>query len=177
MRGRVRDETGMALPVAMAVLALTLIIAGWVASTALDLHASSEDDRGSKRALGPADAGLAHARWRLNETSDPVAANECLLSGTRQAVAAGAPCPAAPSVSMGNGATYSYVVTPEYTSAGTCAGIPTAPGDRCVTAVGTVAGVSRRVQAKLARQIVSSTWTHVGLIGKTSVTLGNGVEA
>jgi Tfp pilus assembly protein PilX len=182
---RLRQEDGIGLPLMMGVLLLAVILGGWVASASSDSHVSAERDRSAKRAFGAADAGLARAAWRLAQAPS-VGADRCLTSaattasGTAQETIApvvGGACPAPVAASLGNGASYTFTVTPENTAATTCAGEPSAAGERCVTATGTVAGISRRVQARLVRAGGELTFAHVGLIGRSSVDLGNSVEA
>lgn len=173
---RLRDETGLGLPLAMGVLLIVMGLAAWSVSVADQLHRSSERDRGAKRALGPADAGLQRAAWRLAQTAPTtVSATQCVVS--RATGDEGVTCGAAPAtVSLGNGATYSYTATAAFTAPTTCAGQTGAVGDRCVTATGTANGVARRVQALLHRPLVDFVYKHSGLIGKSSVTSGNNVK-
>jgi Tfp pilus assembly protein PilX len=184
VRDRLRSETGLGLPLTMAVLLITLTLAGWVATASQESHSAATTDRSSKRALGAAEAGLARAAWRLDQ-QPAIASNQCLLSaaaladGTAQETIA-APlagvCPASTTATLGNGAAYSFTVTAQNTVPTTCAGEPSPAGERCATAIGTVAGVTRRVQARLATGSVATTYTHTGIVGRTSVRLGNSVE-
>jgi hypothetical protein len=185
LTGRLSQEDGLGLPLMMGVLLLALILGGWVAGASNDSHVSSQRDRSAKRAFGAADAGLARAAWRLAQTP-AVAANQCLLSaaatasGAAQetiAVPGAGACPAPVAATLGNGASYTFTVTPENATATTCAGETSAIGERCVTASGTVGGITRRVQARLVRSSTPLTFTHVGLIGRTGVDLGNSIEA
>lgn len=178
--GRLRDERGIGMPLTIGVLAIVLSLTAWTVTSSSDLHRTSETSRDTKRALGPADAGIERAVWRLARTPAPAIA-DCVVSsasGDTVAPKSGGNCPAAVATPMGNSASYSYTVEPEATSAtGSCAGAPIAIGDRCVTATGTANGVTRRVQSLLRRQVVATTYDFTGMVGKTWITLGNSVEA
>jgi len=170
----------MGLPLAMAVLALVLSLAAWSATAADDLHRSSEQSRSAKRALGPADAGVQHARWRLSQAPAPTAA-QCVLSDAGPAApAAGGACPAPTGTSdLGNGAAFRYVISPVLAAGATCAGVAVAAGTtaRCVTSVGSAGGVERRVQTALVSEPpAAGGFVPPGLVGLTRVTVNNGIE-
>ena len=184
MINRLRDETGLGLPLAMGVLLIVMGLAAWSVSVADQLHRSSERDRGAKRALGPADAGVQRAAWRLAQTTpSAVSATQCVVSSTTgdtvATAAANGSCPAAPvATSMGNGSSYSYTVTGVLPPGATCAGETVAAGTytRCVTATGTSNGVpaniTRRVQTRL-RATVVPLFPPVGVVGEDHVRINN----
>jgi hypothetical protein len=164
------------MPVALSTLALVMLLTAWVASNSEHLGRTSETDRRSKRALGATDAGIQAASHML-ESLRPTNA-ECVISpGVRTAFVSGQ-CSGTPAnVSLGDGTTYRYVVSPVLATGATCAGVTTVAGARvrCVTTSGTVAGVARRGQARLtARTVVSMSPT--GIVGRTRVDALNSVE-
>ena len=179
MTGRLRDETGLGLPVAMGVMLVVMILAALTVSQSDQIHRASEHDRGAKRALGPADAGVQRAAWRLAQTP-VVTAGQCVVSSASgdSVVAAlpGGACPAPVATAMGNGSSYTYVVSPELAAGATCAGETVAAGTytRCVTATGTAAGVTRRVQTRLRAQAVPL-FPPQGVVGRTSVEFNNSI--
>lgn len=63
---RLRCERGIALPVAVSALMITGALAGAAATSAMTADRGSTRDRGVKRAVAAADAGLSIAAYRLN---------------------------------------------------------------------------------------------------------------
>ena len=191
LRARLRDETGLGLPIAMSVLAVVMLLAALSISSASNVHSTSERDRNVKAALGPADAAVQRASWRLDQTTpSPVGPNDCVISqssGTELVVPADAAgnCPAgapAQPVSMGNGNAYAYTVGPVITQAhinagANCAGRVPSVGERCTFTSGTSNGVTRKVQAVVTRPPVDARVSPWGLVGRDSVLLGNNVVA
>ena len=122
------------------------MLAGYTSSGALHLNTTSTEDRDSKRALAAADAGRNLALFRLNKIKP--ADDQCLADA---AVApTGGECPSSSTIDLGNGATASYRVTPKLALSDSCrsvsgAALETSDAVRCITAIGTVNGVRRRV--------------------------------
>ena len=114
-----RREEGVALPVAMGVLAVISGLAALVSAGAVQVNTTSGVDRDSKRALAAAEAGLRAATYRVNKLGPSNA-----LCATDQTSAT-----CAVQQSLGNGATYSYDVSPVLADAvaDRCAGLPIAP--------------------------------------------------
>jgi type II secretory pathway pseudopilin PulG len=173
MTFHLKSEDGVAMPVVSWMLVVvSLLVAGFF-TVSLQLSDTSNDDRWSKRALAAAEAGLQTAVYRLNQM--PVLANQCLADGPTAPDAGSSECPSSSVYSLGNGASFTYYVTPQG-GAGDCVSLPdqdNVPTDRCVTAIGTVNGVSRRLQARVANQPGPPTFNQVGLVGRTQVFAGN----
>jgi hypothetical protein len=151
-------------------LVISLFVVGFFSVT-LQVNETSIDDRSSKRALAAAEAGLQTALYRMNQigTSQPT---QCFT--TNWVPAADGQCPAATG-SLGNGASYTYYVTPEL-GTGFCvvaAGVAT---DRCITAVGTAGGVQRRVQVRANTITGAVSYKTVGLMSKSLIYAGNSSE-
>lgn len=155
----------------MAVMSLMLVA---VMGSSLSLSGTTERDVSSKRALAASMSGLDVARYRLNEVAP--ANNLCLTdqaaaTGTGGAVAG--ECPPY-SGDLGNGNTYRYYVTPQLVIGATCGG-DTATGTgtwRCVTSYGTANGVTRRTQAMVQSDPVSTSMFPVnGVVGLDSVSI------
>ena len=157
---RVRDEAGVALVVAAGTLMIIGILTAVVATAAVNLNDVAGEERSGKRALAAAEAGIQRALKDLNAaTTDPCtgAANCGPTSGT-----------------LGDRASWQYYLSPildntnsnptPALNANSCIGvevqgplkgttasrIPVA--QRCITAIGTASGVTRRVQARFAAQ-------------------------
>lgn len=176
---RLRDERGIGLPMAMSVLVIVMLAAALTAANSAEFHRTSEKDRSAKRAQGAADAGVQRAMWRMAQTPAP-AAGQCVVStasGDALAAPVGGECVAAAGMSLGNGASTRFVVTPELAAGTACAGETVTVGERCVTTIGLVSGVQRRVQARFTRAAVPNPYTPVGLVGRTSVVFGNSITA
>lgn len=177
---RLSREDGIALPTAIMVLTLCLLMTAVVAKGADQLSASSGSDQRSKRALAAADAGIDVAIRRLRALSDQVADNECVTT-VDVAPGAGGVCPATAPESLGNGATFSYVVSTATT--GSSPGCYQVPGTvvpanyirRCITATGTVGNETRRVQEQVAAPPAGAAqW--MGILGLDSVQIINSAQ-
>ena len=145
----IKEENGMALPVVLSLMLLLSMLVAVAVSSAISVNNSSQRDNKYKRALSAAEAGLQVASYRMNQFSSAQLPTTSCLSDTVVSPTAGE-CPASTPVSLGNGASYSYRVTPVLgpTGATACAVVPGqdhAPTDRCITAVGTAGGISRRL--------------------------------
>jgi Tfp pilus assembly protein PilX len=155
---RIREERGVAIVIALATITVTAALAAaLVAGAGTFLHSSSRDSY-NKRALDAAQAGLNVALYRFGQISQSPSgsfANNCITdrevswSNTTQH------CAEATGYFNLTGATSSYTLTPDLSAALT--GMPTVAtdcgsstaGERCITAIGTVNGVTRRVQERV----------------------------
>jgi hypothetical protein len=113
---RFRSEQGIALPVALLILMVVSLLAAAVALTAVAGSSQSRRDRGVKRAVAAADAGISAALYRLNKLNpqpltcvvlDPTL-NPPALS--LEAIPAGGWCEPQ-TEELGDGASYSYRVS------------------------------------------------------------------
>ena len=182
LRTALRDERGLGLPIAMGVLVVVLLLSGVAVTTSQQSHRASEKDRKAKRALGPADAAIQGAAWRLAQrnTLGAVPNDRCFVSGNPNAIvqpSGAAPCPAPQTISLGNGAEYSYVASAVLAPGSTCGGDTIVAGsfERCVTATGTANGVSRRVQTRLSAAQISL-FPPRGLVVQEALRLNNGID-
>ncbi|HEV2814413.1 MAG TPA: hypothetical protein VGW10_14250 [Solirubrobacteraceae bacterium] len=169
-----RNQSGVALPVVLGSLTVvTGLAAGTFMVTVEGNHASARD-RDSKKALGAAEAGLQMASLKLTELNPGV--DKCVtLSPVDPGTSGAAPgeCPMTDWQPIGNGARYRYTVaTP---TSGSC---PTVPGftpsglDRCITSIGEVNGIRRRLQLRFYFRPPFLPWGHAGLVGKNKVDIG-----
>lgn len=175
MRARLGSEDGIAVVVAVQVLAVMSLMVAAVMASSVSLHGSTGRDVSSKDALAGALSGLDVARYRLNEVMP--ADDMCL---TTQAVARGtngaAPgeCPAYAG-DLGNGTTYGYYVTPALAVGATCGGqtVTAAAGtSRCITGFGTSDGVTRRTQTLVKNTPGAAPLFPVaGIVGLSGVTI------
>jgi len=162
-------EPGVALPAAFGVLLVVSILVTITMTSALSASRSSNQDNASKRALGAAEAGLQVARARLAGLRP--SSSQCLTD--RPVAPSGSQCPGLLDQDLGNGARYSYWVT-DTAQAAQCGGSPAA-GERCITALGTIAGVKRRVQARVKGTVPPNPLFPVaGILAIDGATLGNG---
>ncbi len=178
MRRLLLLEDGVAMPVAVAVLALITILTGGVLAEAVSSSYSSTEDRDAKRAFSAAEAGLQVAANRLSSLSPSDA--QCFTS-TATAPVAGE-CPVHEQA-MGNGGRYRYWVTPALTAGQSCAGsvLSSSSGSqqlvqRCITAQGVVNGVTRRVQARVATLRDAALFPLAGIIGLEEVWMKNSAD-
>jgi hypothetical protein len=177
-----RSQDGVALPVASGMLlVISLLVVGFF-TVSLRVNDTSVEDRSSKRALAAAEAGLQMAVYRLNQlngTDESIREVSCLTGTTTPAWVAptAGECPAV-TESLGNGAQYTYHVTHEGGAAG-CVEHPDIPAtgdDRCITSIGTVNGVNRRVQARVISRPLVPNFGSTGLVGKSLVYAWNSIN-
>jgi Tfp pilus assembly protein PilX len=175
VRHLVKPQDGVALPVASAMLLVISLFVIAVFSVALQLNNSSIKNRSSKRALAAAEAGLQAAVYRLNQIRPAALANECI---TNVRVVA-AQCGTGLTEELGNGARYTYWVSRELGTTGTCVALPgvvPTVRDRCITSVGEVNGVTRRIQIRVLTQPSIPNFGDVGLVGKSLFYAWNSVQ-
>lgn len=168
-----RRQDGIALPVVIGSLTVVTGLAVTTFAVSVESHHASSRDRDSKRALAAAEAGLQVAMLRITDLDpDP---SLCVTNAVVGVDATTGECPATGEVSIGNGATYNYVVSTP--ANGTCATIPgftpNLAEDRCITSTGTVNGVKRRLQMRFYFQPPFLPWANAGLVGKNKVDIGN----
>jgi Tfp pilus assembly protein PilX len=182
VRQMLRSEDGVALPVASGLLLVVSILVVGFFTVSLQVNETSSDDRSSKRALAAAEAGLQTAIYRLNSLNATAVANSsrCLRAGWENTLTNPAGECAGYSESLGNGASYTYYVTPA-TAAGSagCATVPgvaTSTSDRCITSIGTVNGVTRRIQTRVVQTPSVPDFNAFGLVGKSLVYAWNSVN-
>jgi Tfp pilus assembly protein PilX len=168
-----RRQDGIALPVVIGSLTVVTGLAVGTFAVSLESHHASSRDRDSKRALAAAEAGLQMAI--LKTTSLKPGAAQCVTTAVVSINQTTGECPSTLAISIGNGATYRYVVaTP---TSGTCATLPgfsaTAGKDRCITSIGSVNGIQRRLQMRFYYSPPFLPWANAGLVGKNKVDIGN----
>jgi Tfp pilus assembly protein PilX len=155
---RIKDEQGIAVIVAIGVITVTGLFAGaLISASTLFLHSSSKDSY-NKKALAAAQAGLNAAVYRfsrINSAPSGSFSNNC-ITDREVAWSNTAPhCPEATGYFNVTGATSKYYMTADLSTALT--GMSTVAtecgsagaGERCLTAVGTVNGVTRRLQERV----------------------------
>jgi hypothetical protein len=158
-----REEDGVAMVVAIGALSVLLVLSGVAFSSSSVFNQSSNVDRSARGAFQSAEAGLDVATYRINNLV-PLGGEELGCVPSVEQEQSDGSCEANGQVA--DGATWSYEVTPELDEdnyeallpGGKCAGFPIAfdAGEdltlrsRCITAMGTSNGVTRRVQARLA---------------------------
>jgi Tfp pilus assembly protein PilX len=141
---RLTDERGVALPVAIAVLAAVAGLATVAAKAAIVSNNQSFRDHNAKRAVQAASAGLQAALYQTNLLQP--AANQCVLKNsstgalTSGAVQSDNWCQAQ-TEDLGDGATYSMQIS-SATDVTTSTGL--SASQRKVVSFGTVNGVRRR---------------------------------
>lgn len=185
-----RDQSGIALPVALGVLAVVGVLSASVFAVSLRLSDTSTASRDAKRALAAADAGFEAAVFRMNElglqsttkcfTTEAVSPGTGIDPVTGAAPAAGE-CPGVRE-DLGNGSRYTYYVTPALNDNDVCAGLPVNYTDqqgkvtvtqRCVTSIGQSNGETRRVQARVASYIGAQLFPVGGILAINGITVNN----
>lgn len=171
-----RGQDGIAMVVAMGVLAVLLILTGTAVVAASQLSSATSTETMRKRAFEAADAGLQATVYRLNMLAPST--DRC-IGGANSAVmtpTGGATCDAY-SESLGNGGSYSSNTTRALSAGDSCAGYTITAAstivERCVTSRGTVEGVTRRVQARIASFASAPVFPVAGLVGLDGIELSN----
>jgi len=165
-----RQQDGVAMVVVVCAMAIMSILAAVVLSQSVTFGKQSSNSRDSQRAFAAAEAGLQVARYRLNRLSP--ADGKCLTASAVDPVAG--ECPAYTGT-LGNGATFSYTVTPAGTTQ--CGGPALATGAvaRCMTSTGTMNGAKRRSQMRVDGAVTGKPLFPLnGMIGINGVAAGNG---
>ncbi len=166
----IRSEQGVALPTVIGALTITTGLAAGTFAVTIQGNHASQRDRDLKRALGAAEAGLQMAALKVSELGN-IPATKCVTTAAVDPLA-GNECPSTDWIPMGNGARYRYVVS-QASAAGDCASLAaTSAVDRCITAIGEVNDVRRRLQMRFAYQAPFAPWGSAGLVGKDKVDIG-----
>ncbi len=167
-----RNEQGVALPTVIGALTITTGLAAGTFAVTIQGSAASQRDRDVKSALGAAEAGLQMASLTITQLQPK--STQCVT--TELVGPQGTECPSTGKIAMGNGATYEYVVSLPGANL-QCATVPgNTPSttlDRCITAIGEVNGVKRRLQMRFAYQAPFAPWGNAGLVGRDRIDIGN----
>jgi Tfp pilus assembly protein PilX len=198
-----QDDSGVAMIIAISVLATLLLLTGVVVSVSTHLNSSSKRDRYEKRAFEAAQAGLQTTLYRLNMLSNSsgqsalTVQEECI--GTKEGgsaeelvkptLPAGTPTVCAPfSESLGNGVFYTSWTSKVVDTASSCAGSQVGTSkyvaERCVTAQGTVCPPSystatcpnpviHRVQERVASFSGKPVFPYAGILVQRGIQLEN----
>lgn len=172
-------EAGVSLPLALGALTLVTVLAAGVAAGAVRLSDESNRDRDHKRALAVAEAGLRAATYRLNKLGP--SSGSC-VTDVATAPADGE-CPPF-TEDVGNGASYTYRVSPVLGLNDRCAGLSVERtvqdalviDQRCVTARAQANGVARRLQARVAALAGRPLLPVPGILGLDGVTTVNSAD-
>jgi Tfp pilus assembly protein PilX len=171
LRKHIRNEDGVAMIIVMGVMATLLVLTSVVVSSSNLVGQNTRQDTARKRAFEAAEAGLQATVYRLNMLGP---ANNMCIGGASETVQAPSGTTCAPyTEDLGNGASFTSWTTTTLGSGATCAGLDVGSGssiaERCVTASGTVAGVTRRVQTRVASYDGVPLFPITGVTGLRSV--------
>jgi hypothetical protein len=177
---RLREERGIAVPIALMILLVTTVLGSAAVLAARQTSSVTNRDTGSKAALEAAEAGLRTATYRLNMLGTQSA--YCPTTPTATAWdATTRVCAGVGPTTLGNGGTYTYWVSAPLQTGDACPGhavqnsqYPVA--ERCITAVGTVNGVSARTQARVASFAAQPLFAGAGLIGVNRLNVVNNAQ-
>jgi Tfp pilus assembly protein PilX len=173
---RLTGEAGFVLPTALIVLLILTLLTGAAITVATQTSTSTTRDDNTKAALEAAEAGLHTASYRLSKL-EPAKA-EC-ITGTQKETPSLAYCASSGSEPLGNGATFEYWTTKGLAEGERCGGETISAQEyvtqRCITSLGTVNGVQRRVQARAALNRPPLFETD-GIFGYNSVSIKQGSE-
>lgn len=182
---RVKNESGMALIVAMSVMMVLLLLTGVVLTSTLSLSSASNRDTRHKRAFEAAQAGMQSTLYRMNMSINSAPGtvaelNAKCVGGTNEEVIPPkiSPNTCEPySESLGNGASFTSWTTSVFEGSGNCAGVTIGTSntvaERCITSEGVVkAGgqtVKQRVQQRVASFDGRPVFRFSGIIGEYGV--------
>jgi Tfp pilus assembly protein PilX len=186
-----RNESGVAVIIALAVMAILLALTGVVLTATANLSDDSNRDTITKRAFEAAQAGLQATVYRMNmrinsESKPPSELAKYCVGGPEEAVLPPSLGPsknicASYSESLGNGASYRSWTTTVFSGVGTCAGVQVGTtntvAERCVTSEGIVTRGARTVTHRVQERVVAFSSRPVfpvgGVIGENGVQLAN----
>jgi Tfp pilus assembly protein PilX len=171
LKRRLTDQAGFVLPTAIIVLLIVTVLVGAAITVAAQTSTSTTRDDNTKAALEAAEAGLQVATYRLTKLApEPT---QCINGSEKTGVETECKSGSEP---LGNGAEFTYWTTLELPLVSTCTGAAVTPpsnGDtyvqRCVTSVGKVNGVQRRVQERVFSLLASPLFEVEGILGYHSV--------
>lgn len=157
-RPKLAGERGAAVVIAIIAITITAAVAAALVLAATTFLHSSSRDAANKRALAAAEAGLSVGTYRYGRiTASPSTtfAEKCITDREEEWKKPSPHCPVATGYLNLTGASSSYYLTPDMSSS--LEGMPAVrtecnyknPGERCLTAIGTVNGVTRRVQERV----------------------------
>lgn len=172
MISRLKDERGVAMIVAIGVIAVTLAIVATVAVAALQLSFSTNQTVENNQALQVAQTGLQVATYRLNFLQP--SSSQCVTNVV--ASPSGNYC-AGYTQSVGNNGSFTYYTSPVMSGSQTCAGLTIVNSNtvtqRCIVSIGTVNGVSRRLQVRVSAFGGGSLFPINGILSLTGATVSN----
>ena len=168
---RLSDEQGIAVVVAIATITVTAALAAALVAAASMALQSTTQESSNKRALAAAQAGLSVATYRFTQVSVSPSGSfstNCITDREESWKASSPHCPVASGYFSANGASSTYYLTPDMSAA--LSGMSTVAtdcgyskaGERCLTAIGTASGVTRRIQMRV---IASELFTVHGMLG------------
>lgn len=170
--GRLAAADGFALGAALIVLLIVSVLAAASVTVAVNSSSSTTTDASRKAAMAAAEAGLKIATYRLTMLNP--AASDC-VAGSSVAAPVGGYCGSGAPQQLGNGGTFTYTTTAALDETSQCVGLTivgqTSLEQRCVTATGTVNGVTQRVEARVATFTAQPLFPfpEVGMIGLDGV--------
>lgn len=185
-----REERGIALPAALGVLVVVGVLSASTFAVSSRLNDTSTASRDAKGALQAADAGLEAAMFRMNDVGFQSVSQCFTTTGVARGTGtdpetggtpAGSEC-AGVKENIGNNSSFTYYVTPALNDGDVCAGLPVHHTDpsgavtitqRCVTAVGTVNGERRRIQARVASYIGTQLFPIGGILAINGIKAQN----
>jgi hypothetical protein len=185
LRPLVRDERGMAMPVALFATIASMGLAGAAVVSSVNVQQGTKHDNGAKSSIAVADGGANVATMRIARYSTALSAEQpCLSISGGTLVAAKAEgdgwCPAVTGT-LGDGS-YTYRASPVTADCGSF--------DLCIVATGTVDGVSRRIEMTFNESTLysededessgeegsSSGGTFEGLVGQDGIDLSGNAD-
>ncbi len=172
LKRHLADESGFLMIVAMIVLFILTVLVAAAIAVSSQTSTSTTRDSNTKAALEAAEAGLQTASYRLSKL-EPKESKLC-INGS---VVVETECKSG-SEPLGNGATFQYWTSKGLALGEKCAGetittmTMTNAAQRCITSVGTVNGVQRRVQERTSL-LRPPLFEVEGLLGYKSVVIKN----
>jgi hypothetical protein len=171
LRNICRREDGVAMVLVMGVMATLLVLTSVVVSSSTLVGRNTSTDTARKRAFEAAEAGLQATLYRLNMLGPE--GNMC-IGGASHVVQAPTGVSCTPyTEDLGNGAFWTSWTTSDLPNGSMCGRLEVGSSvsivERCVPASGTVDGVTRRVQTRVASYNGAPLFPVSGVVGLRSV--------
>ena len=169
-----RRDDGFAMYTVIMVMMVILVLAASMANGSVATITGVNKDEVATRAFQAAEAGLQTALHRVNLIQP--ATSQCVTTVATAPQSGSNWCTATSPESIGNGQTFTYQTSTVMSTGCTGSTFGTSTSERCVVATGTVAGVSRRVIARIVSATGSSPFPVAGVLGINSMTIGQNAQ-
>lgn len=164
-------DAGFAMYTVIMAMTVVLILSATLANGSVATITGVNKDEVAVRAFQAAEAGAQTALHRLNLIQPT--AGQCITTSAQTAQSGSTWCAATPPESIGNGQSFTYQTSLASPTGCTGSSFGSATSERCIVATGAVAGITRRVVARVVASSGAQPFPVAGILGLNGVTLSN----